>query len=126
MLVIIETTLHVTTSPVHLIFCHNCCTCQGRDKLQYINIHGDVRDKHDCDAAPVAVRDAEMQDERITVPQGTRSLLGDIFRKCGVEVHYCHEDKYDTIVAHAVSDDAHILGQSLDYFRYRGDLKCAR
>jgi hypothetical protein len=69
-----------------------------------------------------AYRDDEVCNEKIGVPQGARVLLGDIFKKYGVEVHYCCEDKYDTVVAYAVRDDASILGHSREYFRYQGTL----
>ena len=53
------------------------------------------------------------------VPQGTGSLIGDMFRAVGVDVVYSREaDNDDTIVFHAHADGAAILSSDKDMFRY--------
>ncbi len=45
-------------------------------------------------------------------------LIGDIFRKCCVEVHYSIEDNDDTLAFHAHNDNATVLSGDKDFFRY--------
>jgi hypothetical protein len=55
------------------------------------------------------------------VPQGAAVLLGDMLRKCGVEVCYSSErDNDDTLAFHAEADGASILSHDQDMFRYVG------
>jgi hypothetical protein len=56
------------------------------------------------------------------MPQSCNVLLGDMFRKLGVEVRYSHEaDNDDTIIAHAYAKQACILSGDHDMFRYDYD-----
>lgn len=45
-------------------------------------------------------------------------LIGDLFKKCGVEVHYSIEDNDDTLAFHAHADHAAVLSGDKDFFRY--------
>ncbi len=48
-------------------------------------------------------------------------MLGDLFRKEGVPIHYSTIDNDDTLAAYAAHDNAHILSQDRDFFRYTGE-----
>jgi len=55
------------------------------------------------------------------MPQGLQTLLGDMFREAGVEVHYSVEfDNDDTLAFFAQADGADVLSQDSDFFRYIG------
>lgn len=66
-------------------------------------------------------REAEVRGEYKDVPQGLYILMGDMFRRAGVEVVYSPEtaDNDDCIAAYANADSADILSNDRDFFRYR-------
>jgi hypothetical protein len=66
-------------------------------------------------------REDEVKKGRKNVPHGMNSMLGEMFRKCGVEVLYSSEaDNDDTIAAYAHEHGAGILSRDKDVFRYIG------
>ena len=66
-------------------------------------------------------REKEISNGVKNMPQGTSTLIGDLFCSQGVEVAYSVEaDNDDTIAAHASADGADILSQDRDFFRYIG------
>ena len=60
------------------------------------------------------IRNAERR-----IPFGAGALLGDCFRKNGVEVHYSQEDNDDIMAYYAYVDRAEILSRDKDFWRYR-------
>ncbi|KAF9108679.1 hypothetical protein BGX27_008263, partial [Mortierella sp. AM989] len=53
------------------------------------------------------------------MPQGLSTLLGDLFKLCGVQVCYSTEaDNDDTLASHAHHDGASVLSQDRDFLRY--------
>jgi len=65
-------------------------------------------------------REKEITTENRRIPHGFATLLGDMFRKCGVEVVYSDGvDNDDTLASHAQTDGADIMSRDKDMFRYR-------
>jgi hypothetical protein len=68
-----------------------------------------------------ARRVRELQKGRKFVPHGANVLMGDMLRRCGVEVCYSSErDNDDTLAFHAEADGAAVLSGDRDMFRYVG------
>lgn len=66
-------------------------------------------------------RAKEVRSGSKNMPHGCTILIGDMLRKCGVEVCYSFEaDNDDTIAFHAQADGASILSHDKDMFRYLG------
>ncbi|KAF9362897.1 hypothetical protein BGX34_005304, partial [Mortierella sp. NVP85] len=66
-------------------------------------------------------REIEVRDGVRRLPQGMNSLLGDLFKRCRVEVCYSTEaDNDDTLASHAHHDGASVLSQDRDFLRYNG------
>jgi hypothetical protein len=64
-------------------------------------------------------RKKEIKERVRNMPQGCNALLGEMFKRAGVRVHYSYEaDCDDTIVAYAHANGASILSQDNDMFRY--------
>jgi len=64
-------------------------------------------------------REKEVRKGERMVPQGALRLVGDMFTRCGIEVHYSVEaDNDDTIASHAHHDGADVLSGDRDFFRY--------
>lgn len=65
-------------------------------------------------------RENEIITEKKNMPQSMSVLLGDIFRKFNIEVYYSYDkDNDDTIAFYANKDNANILSQDKDFFRYQ-------
>ena len=66
--------------------------------------------------------EANVQEERRGVLQGTNVFMGDMFRERGVTVFYSEpqQDLDDCLASHATHDGANILSNDGDYFRYIG------
>ncbi|KAJ1393490.1 hypothetical protein B484DRAFT_459299, partial [Ochromonadaceae sp. CCMP2298] len=66
-------------------------------------------------------RERELIKGEKNVPQGMGILLGDMFKACGVEVWYSQgADNDDSLASHAAADNADVLSNDKDMFRYRG------
>lgn len=66
-------------------------------------------------------REKEVEQRKRNMPQGTNVLLGDLFSRCNVEVHYSLEaDCDDTVAAFAHASNGAILSADRDMFRYQG------
>jgi hypothetical protein len=66
-------------------------------------------------------REKEVRSGERSVPQGANVLIGDMLRKCGVEIAYSLEaDNDDTLAFYAHADGASILSADKDMFRYVG------
>ncbi|KAK3815321.1 MAG: hypothetical protein J3Q66DRAFT_344315 [Benniella sp.] len=66
-------------------------------------------------------RENEVRNGVRRLPQGMNTLLGELFKRCGVEVCYSTEaDNDDTLASHAHHDGASILSQDRDFLRYNG------
>ncbi len=69
-------------------------------------------------------REKEVARRNRGMPQGMNRLIGDMFKKEGIRVHYSLEaDNDDTIVSHAYAHGAWILSQDKDMFRYGASIK---
>jgi len=69
-------------------------------------------------------REKEVKNEERAMPQGCQSLLGDMFKRAGVRVHYSLEaDCDDTIVSYAYATGAAVLSKYSDMFRYNCKLE---
>eukprot|EP00755_Sulcionema_specki_P000566 Sspe_Gene.115389::Locus_102677_Transcript_1_1_Confidence_1.000_Length_1200::g.115389::m.115389 len=65
-------------------------------------------------------REAEVIEEKRTVPTGVTRMMAEVFSSCGVEVHFSKEaDNDDTIASFAEVMDGDILSADRDFFRYR-------
>jgi len=61
------------------------------------------------------------------LPQGCNSLLGDMFKRAGIKVHYSLEaDCDDTIISYAYHVGAAVLSNDNDMFRYSHNLEIYR
>ncbi|KAI6659920.1 hypothetical protein LOD99_14260 [Oopsacas minuta] len=66
-------------------------------------------------------REKELSKCMKNMPQGTSTLIGDLFRIHGVEVAYSvDKDNDDTMAFHACTDGADVLSRDMDFFRYLG------
>eukprot|EP01118_Nematostelium_gracile_P005395 TRINITY_DN1708_c0_g1_i1.p1 TRINITY_DN1708_c0_g1~~TRINITY_DN1708_c0_g1_i1.p1 ORF type:complete len:366 (-),score=69.87 TRINITY_DN1708_c0_g1_i1:39-1136(-) len=65
-------------------------------------------------------RETEVTMQRRIIPQGTNVLLGEIFARNGVPVHYSLIDNDDTIASFAQHYGGTILSADRDMFRYEG------
>ncbi len=66
-------------------------------------------------------REREVREGRRNVPQGALHLIGDMFKDKGVPVHYSLEaDNDDTLAFHAHTENASVLSDDVDFFRYEG------
>lgn len=65
-------------------------------------------------------REQEARSGRRGVPQGASILLGDMFRRLGVTVHYSMVDNDDTLAAYAARNGGLVLSADRDFFRYTG------
>jgi len=52
------------------------------------------------------------------VPHAWATLLGDMFKKCNIEVHYSVNDCDDTIAYYAYHNKCNILSRDRDFYRY--------
>jgi hypothetical protein len=67
----------------------------------------------------ISRREQEVTKSKRLVPQGANVMLGEMFRHCGVRVHYSLDaDNDDTIMAHAVARNASVLSGDKDMYRY--------
>ncbi|KAK3815319.1 MAG: hypothetical protein J3Q66DRAFT_441455 [Benniella sp.] len=66
-------------------------------------------------------RETEVRNGKRRFPQAMNTLLGDLFKRCGVEVCYSTEaDNDDTLASHAHHDGASVLSRDRDFLRYKG------
>ena len=66
-------------------------------------------------------REREVRMGERSVPHAWSTLLGDMFRRAGVDVYYSLEaDNDDTLAAYADANDADVLSADQDFFRYEG------
>lgn len=69
-------------------------------------------------------REKEVADRERRVPQGSNRMVGEMFLKFKVPVHYSTEmDNDDTIAEYAAYYNASILSGDRDYFRYNKSFK---
>lgn len=60
----------------------------------------------------------EVEEERKDVPYCFKVIIGDMFKNMDVKVHYSSIDNDDTLAAYAYHDNAAILSNDQDFFRY--------
>lgn len=67
-------------------------------------------------------RECHVEQEKRGVPQGSQLILGALFKKHNVEIHYSPSncDNDDFIAGYAHRDGADILSNDKDFFRYKG------
>ena len=78
-------------------------------------------DSEEAIAKWTARREEEVRGEYKDVPHGLSTLMGDIFRSLGVEVFYSplDADNDDCLASYATADQAAILSNDRDFFRYQ-------
>jgi hypothetical protein len=63
----------------------------------------------------------EIENSRKNVPHGLSAMLGEMFRRCGIEALYSSDaDNDDTLAAYAHAHRASVLSGDKDMFRYTG------
>ena len=60
----------------------------------------------------------EIMNNKKGVPHAWATLLGDMFKKCNIDVHYSVNDCDDTISNYAYHNKCNILSADRDFYRY--------